>query len=494
MAHEIKIAGKLFEHLYDKVDGKYVRKKKRFIILIGGRGSSKSMTIADLCINDAWEHGFKTACFREYQNTIDDSVLALLTAEIERLEYSDFDCQKSAILYRGEEMFKFRGLARNPEGVKSMHGFNRAWVEEAQTISHASLRALSPTIREEDSEIWMSANLRSMADPFSQRFFKPFEKELRRDGYYEDDLHLIVWLNYTDSAFFPAVLEQERAFDKKNMPKAEYAHIWLGETYDEVLGSIIPVEWFDAAIDAHERLGFKPEGAKFCAFDPADVGGDPKGFAYRHGSVYHDICEYTEGDVNEGADWGVDRALSYGANQFTYDIGGMGTGLKRQVARLLENTGCEYHLFNGAESADDPDSIYQPVDGEDPRERRTNKETFVNRRASRYYGLADQFERTYIAVERHKKGVAALRLDPAQLISLSSKIEHLDQVRSEVCRIPKRPNNNGKKQIMTKLEMSKAPFELPSPNMADSMMMNSYAPVVLPKARDLNPKLASPYA
>lgn len=463
----------------------FLEKPKRFKVAIGGRGSTKSMTIADLCLMDAQTKGIKTACFREYQNTIDDSVLALLKSEVDRLRLVGFQCQKKSINYNGEEMFVFRGLARNPEGVKSMHGFNRAWVEEAQTISADSLRALSPTIREEGSEIWMSANLRSMADPFSQRFFKPFEKELRKHRYYEDKDHLIVWINYTDSPFFPMVLEQERRFHEETMSKAEYNHVWLGECYDEVLGSIIPIEWFDSAIDAHEKLGFKPEGATFASFDPSDQGADSKGFALRHGSVYKDICDKEEGDINDGLDWAVEKALRGGADFFIWDIGGMGTGLKREVDRLLKDTHTDYVLFNGAERPDHRERIYQPVDSDDPEKRRKIKEVFVNRRAQYYYRLADRFERTYRAVRRAEKGLGALRVEPAELISLSSNIKQLDELRSEVCRIPRKPNNNGMKQIMTKIEMRKKPFELPSPNMADAMMMAEYIPDVKQKAKKL---------
>ncbi len=454
----------------------FATKRKRFKIALGGRGSSKSMTIADLCLWDAEENGIKTLCCREYQSSIEDSVLSLLESEVDRLEFQGFECQKNTIKYNGVEMFKFKGLARNPTSIQSSHSFGRAWIEEAQTLSSASLRALVPTIRAHDSEIWMSANPRSMADPFSQRFLKPFEKELRRDGFYEDDLHLIVWINYTHNPFFPQVLEDDRAYDEKHLSKAEYNHIWLGETYDEVLGSIISIEWFDAAIDAHIKLGFKPQGAKFCAFDPADEFGDAKGFAYRHGSVYLDICDTMEGDVNDGLDWAMEKALGYQADHFTWDIGGMGTGLKRQVADRMKNTHCDYHLFNGAETADDPDRPYNPVDGEDPKKRRTNKETFVNKRAQGYFGLADRFERTYLAIKRHEQGIPVLNFNPDELISLSSDIKQLDQVRSEVCRIPKKPNNNGRKQIMTKLEMSKKPFQIASPNMADPMMMNEFMP------------------
>ena len=257
------------------------------------------------------------------------------------------------------------------------------------------------------------------------------------------------------------------------MSTAEYRHIWLGEFYDEVEGSIIPVGWFDAAIDAHIKLGFNPEGAKFASFDPSDEGKDTACYSLRHGSVYLDICDTDQGDINDKLDWAVEKALSAGADHFTWDIGGMGTGLKREVDRLLKNTRTEYHLFNGSETADNPDAIYQPVESSDKTKNRTNKETFANRRASRYFSLADRFENTYRAIKALESGVVPMNLNSDDMISLSSDIKQLDEIRSEVCRIPKRRNTN-RKQIMTKAEM--LTHQIPSPNMADCMMMNEFSP------------------
>ena len=474
---KLTIAKKLRDHLYHEVNGKVVRKHKRFIVLLGGRASTKSQTAHDIALMDAQTQGIKTACFREFQNSIDDSSHALLSGEIERMGLQGFEVQNNKILvtHGGEkiEAFKFRGMARNPEGIKSMYGFQRAIVDEAQTISYKSLRALTPTFRDEQTEIWMLANPRSRADPFSQRFIIPFEKDLLRDGYYEDDMHLVIVINYTDSPFFPSTLEGERAHDEATMSTAEYRHIWLGEFYDEVAGSIIPVEWFDAAIDAHLKLGFNPEGAKFAAFDPSDEGKDAAGYSLRHGSVYLDICDTDQGDINDKLDWAVEKALNAGADHFTWDIGGMGTGLKRDVDRLLKDTHTEYHLFNGAETADNPDAIYQPVDSSDKTKNRTNKETFANRRASRYFSLADRFEKTYRAIKALESGAVPMNLNSDDMISLSSDIKQMDEIRSEVCRIPKRRNTN-RKQIMTKAEMRA--LEIPSPNMADPMMMNEFSP------------------
>jgi phage terminase large subunit len=443
-----------------------VQKPKRFKIIIGGRGSGKSQSVGDICLMDAQTKGIRTACFREFQVSMDDSVHALLSAEIERLDLQGFKVQSTAIQYAGHDAFKFRGLARNPEGIKSMHGFKRFWVEEAQTISFDSLKALTPTLRSEDSEIWMTGNPRHSSDVFSQRFIKPFEKQLRRDRYYEDDLHLIIWVNYDDNPFFPDVLEQERAYDQSNLSTALYRHIWLGEYYDEVEDSIIPVEWFDAAIDAHEKLGFKPEGAIIASHDPSDEGGDTKGLAIRRGSVVLQVMEKTTGDSNVGMDWALEEARKAGADWFVWDCDGMGISLKRQVEQALSGTKMQWWMFRGSESPDDADSIY----ASDKDQHKTNRDTFYNKRAQYWWKLRERFEATWRAVEQKKY------INPDEMISLSSNMESLDQLRAEVCRIPLKRNNNGKIQIMSKLEMAKKPYQLPSPNMGDSLMMSMYSP------------------
>jgi phage terminase large subunit len=458
----------------------FAQKKKRFKVAFGGRGSGKSMTFGDICLMDAQTKAIKTACFREYQNSIDDSVLSLLTSEISRLNLQGFECQQSKILYRGEECFKFRGLARNPEGVKSMHGFQRFWVEEAQTISFESLKNLIPTLRIEGSELWFSANLRSMADPFTQRFFKPFEKELRANGYYEDDDHLIVWINYNDNPLFPEVLDRDRQYDEANLSPALYRHIWLGETYDSVDDCIIPVEWFEAAIDAHVKLGFKPEGAIIATHDPSDTGPDPKGFAVRHGSVFTDIREESVGDVNEGLDWALNRARQAGADHFVWDCDGMGAPLKRDVDKSLSGTKMRYFMFKGSEASENPDSPFIDVGDRSGGNNKKNKDSLANKRAQYAHRLMMRFYNTWRAVEKGDY------LNPDELISICSSIDNLDEIRAQVCRVPRKRNNNGKFQVMTKLEMSRKPYELPSPNMFDSMMMSMYIPQTIAETTDID--------
>ena len=93
-----------------------------------------------------------------------------------------------------------------------------------------------------------------------------------------------------------------------------------------------------------------------------------------------------------------------------------------------------------------------------------NKDTFKNKRSQYYWALRDRFYNTYRAV------VKGEYVDPDDMISLDvSGIPNIDKLRSEVCRIPIKDNNNGFIQIMSKLEMKA--IKISSPNMADALMM-----------------------
>lgn len=438
-------------------------KKKRYKIVCGGRGSGKSQTFADIFLHLAAQNKLKIGCFREYQNSIEDSVYSLLSDEITRIDIPGFSRTKTSIDHESGGGFRFKGLARGLEGVKSSHGFNIFWVEEAQFLSEPSINILTPTLREEGSELWMSLNPGSSADPVSKRFLNPYWQTLLQDGYYEDDLHLIIMVNYDDNPFFPAVLEAERQHDLLTLPRALYDHIWEGHFNDSVDNSIIQAEWFDSAIDAHKKLGFEPVGIEVVAHDPSDLGPDDKGLAHRHGSVVLDVQSKSTGDVNDGCDWALDYALNNHVDLFTWDCDGMGVSLNRQVSKSLDGKHIDYVMYRGSESPENPGDVYQG-DQEDKKKRKTNRETFKNKRAQFAWMLRDRFFNTYLAV------VKGQYKDPDSLISISSDIKEIDNLRSETCRIPRKHNGNGMIQIMTKMEM-KNKLKIESPNLFDSLCM-----------------------
>jgi phage terminase large subunit len=448
----------------------FYTKKKRYKIAYGGRGGAKSMTIANLLAMFGY-YGDLVGCFREFQSSLDDSVYSLLDSQIKALNIPGYNFKKNQIDHSNGGGFRFRGLARSIEGIKSMHGFKKFWLEEGQFISGDSLKILTPTLREENSELWVSANPMNSADPFSQRFIVPFLKELERDGFYEDDLHYIVKINWRDNPWFPEVLEQERQNDLQLLSKAMYEHVWEGAFNDSVEDSIISAEWFDAAIDAHIKLGFKPNGPRIISHDPSDLGTDDKGLVDRHGCVILEACSRDFGDVNEGMDWALDYAIENRADLFVWDCDGIGLGLKRQVKDALKGKKVDFHMFHGGGKCDNPMSIYNPITnlgGGIGKKQKTNNETFRNKRAQKYWSLRDRFFNTWLAVEKGKY------INPDELISISSGIQDMRMLRSEVCRIPRVYNGLGKIQIMTKKEMKK--LKILSPNLADSAMMSEVTP------------------
>lgn len=462
-----------------------VKTSKRFVIIYGGRGSMKSVGAVDICTAGVMDYGDKVYGLREFQSSIDDSVHALVKEEIERLDLEGFEVLDKSIRYKYGGGFKYKGLSKNPASIKSAAGFRRFLIEEAGTLSDSSIRNLTPTARNkarsglpgaaqsdskskiEGVQMFFIANLNSSEDPFPKRFIVPFQDILDRDGVYEDDLHLIIKMNYTENPWFAdSGLEGERLFDFENKPRAVYDHIWQGAFLDTVENSIILAEWFDACVDAHIKLGFDPTGQERLAYDPADSG-DAKAVGYQHGSVVTGVSSTNDGDVNSATDWALGFAVKLKPDVFIYDEDGMGVSLRRQILEGLKGKKVKIVPFSGGGAIQHPNEVYDGIEGEgffDIERGRTNSAMFLNPRAQNYWRLRDKMFKTYLAVAKGKY------FPPDELISFSSGIKELVGLRAELCRIPRKYNNsNGKIQILSKPEMKAK--KIKSPNMADVVMM-----------------------
>ena len=448
----------------------------RYIVLLGGRSSTKSMSTSQITMMKCESEGSDLLCGREYQNSIDESVHKLNCQTIRNMGIPGADITEKKINFASGGQVRYKGFARNSAAVKSAEGFKRSWIEEAQDLSQESITHLLPTIRAKDSQLFFTANPQSSNDPFSKRFIVPFKEHLDRYGIYKDKMHLIIMINWRDNPWH-GELEGERRWDYENKSRAEYDHIWEGAFNDSVENSIISAEWFDAAIDSHIRLGWKARGAKIVSHDPSDTGNDTKGLVYSHGNVILDVQEKTDGDVNDGCDWATGYASQIGADVFVWDCDGLGVSLRRQVSEAFHGTRTQWVMYKGSEGPDNPKQMYQPDVLSGRAGAKSNKDTFLNKRAQYYWRLRDRFYNTYRAV------VKGEYIDPNDQISISSKIGCLAKFRSEVCRIPKKSNGRGLIQIMRKDEMMNQ-LKIASPNLADSAMMAEVEPPVLAKAEE----------
>ena len=435
-----------------------VRTPKAIKIAMGGRGGGKSLAFADIFLMKMETEGADIYCLREYQDAIKDSVHKVFKTSIQdRLKLDNFHVTESYIQHINGAKTSYKGASRNPDSLQSAAHFKYSWFEEAHRASKASIDKLLPTIlRHSGAECWFSANPQSRADPFSQRFINPYITEIDRDGYYEDDIHLIVKVNWQDNPWWGPEQEALRLWDFNNRPRSEYDWIWEGKFNDAIEDSIIMPEWVDAAVDAHLKIPNMANGARVGAFDPADEGSDDKAFSTRVGVVVESSESWSTGDIDTAIDKAFGIAFDTRCNELVYDSIGVGAGVKVGLAPRIHGTNLTVTGFCGSDGVRDPEKLYQ---GDRP-----NKHLFRNKRAQFYWMLAERFRQTYNVIE---KGVY---IDPSELISLSSKITCMDQLKSELVRVPrKRTASNNLVQIMSKPEMRT--MRIKSPNLADSVMM-----------------------
>jgi phage terminase large subunit len=203
---------------------------------------------------------------------------------------------------------------------------------------------------------------------------------------------------------------------------------------------------------------------KMASHDPSDEGNDDKGYAYRHGSVLLDLQEKSTGNVNDGGEWATGLAINHRVDAYTWDCDGLGVGLNAQTVKAFDGKQAKVSQFKGSEGVDDPDAIFEHVEGSQIQDQKTNKQAIKNKRAQYYYKIRQRIFNTYQAV------VKKVYHDPDGLLSFDSSIELLPKLRSELCRLPVKPNANGLFELYTK-EVMKTKFKIESPNLGDCVMM-----------------------
>lgn len=225
---------------------------KRYKGAYGGRGGAKSHFFAEQIIIRAFTQPTRIVCIREVQNSIKDSVKQLLQDKIAKFKLEPFfDILESEIRGPRGSQIVFKGMqSYNASNIKSLEGYDVAWVEEAQTLSQHSLDLLRPTLRKEGSELWFSWNPRFKTDPVDMFFRKSPPPDA-----------ISVMVNWYDNPWFPDVLHKEMKHDfEVDEDKAE--HIWNG-AYGSSQGAIL-ARWVGKAERdgrINDDVSFDREGA-----------------------------------------------------------------------------------------------------------------------------------------------------------------------------------------------------------------------------------------
>ncbi|HED4449139.1 TPA: PBSX family phage terminase large subunit [Pasteurella multocida] len=213
----------------------------------GGRGSAKTRTFAKMTAVIAYKRAMAgdsgvILCGREFMNSLEDSSLEEVKQAIRAESFLNdfFEIGEKYIRTKcGRVSYIFSGLRHNLDSIKSKARILLAWVDEAESVSEMAWSKLIPTVREHNSEIWLTWNPEKR-DSATDKRFRQFPPENSA----------IVEMNYTDNPWFPDVLEQERLNDKKRLDDATYRWIWEGAYLEASEAQIFK--------DKYEELEFSP--------------------------------------------------------------------------------------------------------------------------------------------------------------------------------------------------------------------------------------------
>lgn len=199
---------------------KLLTSKKRFLVLWGGRGSGKSYDVSDiLIIKSLTENSIIILCVKQTQTSIKDSVYGLLKQRIydHNLEsYFEFTDAEIRNKITGSK-FIFKGLQAPENTLKSLSNIKYCWIEEGQTALEETWRILTPSIRAEGSQIFVTFNPRYEDDIVYKEFVLK-----------ENKLAEVIYLTYKDNKYFPEVLQQEMERDKEE-DYINYEYVWEGK-------------------------------------------------------------------------------------------------------------------------------------------------------------------------------------------------------------------------------------------------------------------------
>lgn len=173
-------------------------------------------------------------CGRQFMNSLADSSLEEIKAAIRSEPWLEphFEIGDKYIKTKsGRIAYTFAGLDRNIDSVKSKSRILLCWVDEADPVTEEAWQVLIPTLREEDSELWVTWNPKNKHSATHKRFRLSDDPRVK-----------MAELNWRDNPKFPAILERQRQRDLKDRPDS-YDHIWEGD-----FASIIEGAYYAASI------------------------------------------------------------------------------------------------------------------------------------------------------------------------------------------------------------------------------------------------------
>jgi PBSX family phage terminase large subunit len=340
-----------FRLLFDKL----IKNELTYLVLNGGRASTKTQSTATFLIEESYKHTEATfICGREYMSTIKDSVYDVLQRLIKapKKDYlvEDFKINDREIInlitgtkfiFKGFNDFSTKATKRasNQNKIKSISNIKYVWVDESQDLTEATLDILIPTGR-----------------GFIVSFYD--EENLQEDATLDKDTKFIFTLNRNteEDAVFKYfkgnnrahlttinILDLEPPFQNKEMLKvmeedkkrgADYSHIWLGEPKSSVANPLFKQEWF-------LETDFLPEMDYIVIGVDPNVGGDDEagivvaGYSQEKYYIIEDLSTAIATEIWTRAV--VENYHKYKANRVVYEKNQGGTFIENVFHSLDKN-------------------------------------------------------------------------------------------------------------------------------------------------------------
>ena len=214
----------------------------RYRVAKGGRGSGKTRSLAIMSAVYGYKFGMsgrqgQILCAREHLNSLSESSFNEIKSSIKSVPWLDdyYECGDRFIKSKdGRISFVFAGLRRNLDSIKSMSRVLLCWIDEAANVSNDAFVKLIPTIRESESELWISYNPERKDAEVEQRFINIIDSQTK-----------VATINYYDNPFFPKILDDERLRDREHRPEL-YEHIWEGGFLDYVNGAYFKTQLLES--------------------------------------------------------------------------------------------------------------------------------------------------------------------------------------------------------------------------------------------------------
>lgn len=308
-----------------------------YFLLEGGRGSAKSHSAARFILFLCEKLKVRVICGRETQNSIEESVYQLFVDIVIENNLA-FTITKSQITHKKSgSTIRFKGFReQGAVNIKSLEGCDILWIEEAQSITQATLDIILPTIRKQNSKVFFTMNRFIRSDPVYE--FCAGNKDA-----------LTIHIDYFDNPFCPEKLKVQAEECKHKEPK-KYKHIWLGQPLDKAEEFLFN---FDKLADSYhvEPFGDLYKAQSVLGIDFAAGGGDlcVATHLVRTSMVHWEMADQIAWDETD-TDASIGKSINiYGSKHpdiFIVDKGGLGYPMFMSISKAIPKV----IGFDGAET------------------------------------------------------------------------------------------------------------------------------------------------